>query len=243
MSPGATVFRRPSNSSAVSGRWPGLSPVMAQAAQKVMSNKTPDPNKFFTRPHVFFHRVDYAAVGQTSLNLFNVSPAPSVCNLPVQGTIQQETFFKLEHIRVIPQTGIAGANAYTRVAAGSQIAAAVTPLTVGEELRTILEGGSLTINVGDKRICDSIYGLTKFPAGGGLNFNSALSGTAAAAEVIHFNNGTPDSGNGFMFRPGFAILPGKPISGQLTWQAALAVTTLFVLRVELCGLLVSPSNN
>lgn len=225
------------------GAWPGLSAEMQMAASAIYAGQGVDPNKFTVTPTTFYHRQDYAAAGQTQLNLFNVAPAPFICNLPIQGTIQNETFFRLDCVRVVVQTGITAAATYTRAANGAQIAATVNPLTVGEEIRTIMEGGALTISVGDKKIVDGVYGLTKFPAGGGLNFSPALSGTAAAAEVIQFNNGVPDSSNGYWFRPGFGVLPGKPITGSLNWQAALAVTTVFQIRVELCGLLVRPSNN
>lgn len=221
--------------------WPGLSGTMQGAAASIYAYEGVDPNKFFVRPVTYFHRVEYPTAGQTTLNLFNVAPAPFTCNLPVQGTIQNDTALRVDCVRVKFITGMTNAGA--RAANGAQIAATVNPSVVAEELRTIAENAALTIKVGDKNLVDSVLGLDKFPAGGGLSFSPALSGTAAAAQVVQFNNGTPDSANGYWLRPGFMILPGKPITGAINWQAALTVTTAFQIRVELCGLLVGPSNN
>lgn len=223
--------------------WPGLSSTMQQAAAAIYAYENADPNRFFVRPYTYYHRVDYATTGHTALNLFNVAPAPFTCNLPVQGTIQNETAFRVDCIRVKPITGMTTAGA--RAANGAQIAATANPTTVAEELRTIIENGALTIKIGDKLLVENVLGLEKFPAGGGVALNAALANTNTSTvnQALQFNNGAPDTANGYWLRPGFMLLPGKPITGQLTWQAALTVTTAFQIRVELCGLLVSPANN
>lgn len=227
------------------GAWPGLSNEMQQAAGAIYAGQGVNPNKFFVRPHAYFHRIDYAAAGAATLNLFNVNPAPFVCNLPIQGTIANETAFRLDCVRVRPITGIVSVSNYTRAAGGSQLGANLTAFPNAEEVRTIMENGALTISVGDKNIVDNQFDLTRFPAGRGFSMSTAAATTTGStnAEAAQFSNGQPDSSNGQWWRPGFMILPGKRIQGQIVWPGTLAVTTGFQIVVELCGLLVSPSNN
>lgn len=240
--------------------YPGLSPAMSQAFDLVMKGQQPDPNKFFTRRTKFYHRMDYATGGQAQLQFFNVAPSKWICNLPLQSQLAQEQAFKLEKIRIWPETGITAAATFTRAAAGSMIggvAAAATgvatistQITVAEELRTIFLGGAFTLRVGDKNVVDAMYSLNSFPQGGGMKLdggfgvdsNSSTTGFNYDAALV-LNNGDASVSNTYDLKPAYPILPGKTIYGLMEWQAALAVTTAFVVRVELDGVLVSPANN
>lgn len=227
--------------------WPGLSGNASAAARTLMNGKVPNPSAWFARRKSFFHRIDYATGGQTSLQLFNVAPSNNVCNLPVQGSLGAETFFRLDSVHVIVQSGITAAATYTRAANGAQIlrgASGASVVTNTEEIRTILEGGSLTIKIGDKNVIDNEYDLTRFPGYNGFKVNSAAATTTSTMEVVSalFNNGCDNPDNCWKLKPYFPVLPQKTIRGELNWQAALAVTTAFVLRVELQGVLLTPSN-
>lgn len=225
--------------------YPGLSPRMSEAFDIVMQGKQPNPNQFFTRRHKFFHRVDYNTTGATAIQLFNVNPAKWICNLPVQGSIAVETAFKLEAVRIWAEVGITSAATYTRAAGGAQgAAAAVTNVTNFEEIRTIFQGGMFTLQIGDKKPVDQLYALQSFPQGGGMDAAPALSTTAGTTSmgVTAFNNGQAHALNVFQMKPPFPLLPGKVINGLLEWQAALAVTTAFIIRVELDGVLLTAAN-
>lgn len=242
--------------------WPGLSGAGSAAAQMVMAGKLPDPNKWNVRRHKFFHRVDYAAAGQTSIQLFsNVSPSKFICNLPVQGSLPAETFFKLEAVRVTPETGVTSAsnNAATTNAATTDAVnghqsisrAATAQSTVDtvagviEDLRQVFAQGILTIKCGDRKIVDEVYGLHNFPSGSQVTVDGSYGGTTTAnsnRETMLFQNGDPRNDNAWKLTPAFPILPQKQISGLLEWQAAFAVNDAFVLRVELEGVLLTPAN-
>lgn len=240
--------------------YPGLSQAMSAAADLVMKKQQPDPNRFHTRRHKFYHRVDYVTGGQASLSFFNVAPAKWICNLPLQGNLAQEQFFRLDAVRVWAETGITAAATYTRAAAGANIAgsaAAATGVTTtqvqlanAEELRTIFQGGMLTVNIGDKKPLDQIYSLNSFPQGGGSDVAAALAAASNSATTafnyeasVVVNNGSPSVANVYSLNPPFPVLPGKVISATMEWQAALAITTAAIIRVELDGVLCSPANN
>lgn len=231
------------------GSWPGLSDLMQDAASAIMNGRTPDPNRFNTRKHIFYHRQNYATAGTSSIKFFsNVAPEDHICNLPTQGMLGAETFFRLEAVRFKVETGVTSAANPARVAAGAQATSGATTNTVLpmiEELRTILQQGLVFLRVGDRKVVDGVHGMDRFPQGTGVDAVAAIatnSATTLATHMALLANGQPHVGNAFILNPKFALLPQKPIDLELRFQALMTVTTQFVLKAELEGTLVTPGN-
>lgn len=231
------------------GTWPGLSDQMQEAASFIMNGRTPNPNVFNTRKHIFYHRADYATGGATSFKFFsNVAPSDHVCNLPTQGMLGAEMFFRLEVIRFKVETGVTSVANPTRVGAGAQATSHATNNTVLpmiEELRTILQQGLIFLRVGDRKVVDGVHGLDRFPQGSGVDAAAAVatnSATTLATHMALLNNGQAHVSNGYVLNPKFALLPQKIIDMEVRFQAAMTVTTAFVLKAELEGTLVTPGN-
>lgn len=252
---------RPVQSFKPAATWPGLSPEGTQAAQQVMAGRIPNPNRWRTRKHKFYHRIDYPAAGAVSLSLFNVQPTDFICNLPVSQQLGAEQFFKATCVRIVPETGITSAsngtllsNAAAQTAANNHQSTYRTALPATndsvpqmiEDLRQVFSAGALTIKVGDQPLVDNQVGLHNFPAGSMPFASGAYAGTTTANTTfltMLFNNGDPSNLNGWFLSPAVPILPQKRISGSINFQTAVPVSQAFVLRVEIEGTLLVPANN
>lgn len=260
MPPAAAPMIRAPRPAQARAQWPGLSVPGTAAANDVMNGRLPDPNRWRVRRHKFYHRVDYAAAGATSIQLFNVAPSDFICNMPAQGQLGAEQFFKTMAIRIVPETGITSAangatttNAVgTDAANGHQSTTRTSALTtvdtvagVLEDLRQVFAAGSLTIKYGDQPVVDAQFGLHNFPAGSMPTADLAYSaGQAANTTLLSaiFKNGEASNTNGWFLTPAVPLLPQKPVRGELRWQTAVAVSDAFVLRIELEGILLTPAN-
>lgn len=230
--------------------WPNLSMAMTVAAQELMNRRLPDPNKFRVRPHIFYHRVDYPSAGTAAqLQFFNVQPAQFITNLNGAQGLPSDTFFRMDSVRIAFEPGTTSSATYSALAATALSTAGVSTNTVApivELLRLIIQGGAVTLKIGDFVAIDGIYSLSRFPMGptglaGSVGF-STNSATTLKTDVALVANGDGSVDGVYSFPYGFPVLPGKQISGFLQWQAALALGAVCPIRYELCGQLLSPAN-
>lgn len=227
-----------------------VNPIVRAAAEAYVSNGiVPDKKSgVFARRHRFFHRVDYVAAGQGTLTFFNVGYTRWVCNLPQAGYLPNNMAFVVEAVHLKPQTGITSAATFTRAAGGAQSNMTAAPaVNTGpafnfEEIRTILEGGLVNFQVGERKLIADCYGCENLPAGSGLQAMPAVatnSATAVNTLVVPFNNGAPIPNLGWVVTPKYEFYSDSQIQLTIDWQAALAVTTAFVIKAEIEGVLIS----
>jgi len=223
------------------GTWPQLTPETAAAFMQVFRGIAPNPTKYLVVESNYYHRVAYAAAGQTSLTFFNVSYNDGVCNL--QGnTVPTERPFWLKKIRITQQDiTAAGAVQASNAAEAFQFGATASitiPLNVPrlEAMRTALMAGRVSLRVGDLEVVNA-YSLYRFPSGGGPNADMSLSTATTATSLagISLNNGIPAVFNQYVLEYPIPVLPGVPITFNLNWASALAVTGGFTLMAELAG--------
>ncbi len=234
-------------------RWPGLSQTMADAADQVMRGIYPNPNRIFTRPVIYHHRVDIQATAGSAINLnnrfFNVSPSDFICNLPDNAKLPNDMFMKLVGVRIVPEIGKTGAASAAVDADGALATSAAATNTVVpllEIIRQIMEGGKVSLRIGDKDLIKDCYGLTRFPQGPGLSVDGALatnSATTLAMQIALLRNGGPGD-QFFPVAPAFGILPGKTIDGRVDFQTAITgpANAILTLRMELVGVVISAAN-
>lgn len=222
----------------VANQWPGMTRDTSKQFTRVMKGLGVDrPNQFGQITQRYYHIVDYPTTGSTLFTFFNVNASEHVCNLP-NGTLPDERPCALVGISIawldFTAAGVRSGNQFS--------AAATTPITRAEEVRTILQGGLLQVRVADRLILDA-KDLTQFPQDGGFFCPTAYELGAATAAAVPFTNGMPVSGNYFKFRAPYALLPGKKVDVQIKYPSALTVTTAGAIKVTLIGEAVVPLNN
>jgi hypothetical protein len=225
--------------------WPGMSPETSRQFTRLGANlPVDDVNKFVQTHKRYYHVVDYATTGHTSLTFFNAPKQDHICNLQ-NGSIPEEQPVWCTGLCVTWQDLTAlssGSPSVTRSGVFSS-ASATTPFTRAEEVRTILQAGSLYLQISGREVLD-VQDLTHFPSDGGA-FAPATSISFAAATNAGSSillNGAPIAGNRFRFTAPWAILPGQVVKCVLSWQTALSVSTAGRFKVELVCEQVSPRN-
>lgn len=238
-------------SSAPAQSWPGLSPAMSAAAKMLMERKLPDPNRFRVRPHTYFHRLDYPNGGTASpLNFFNVQPTQFICNLNGGSGLPNDTFFRLDNVRIAFEPGVTAAATFTANASSALLTAGATTNTVAafvEALRVVVQGGLVNLKIGDFVAIDGVPSISRFPQGApgvsGSVGSSTNSATTLKTDMALVSNGNGGLDAVYSFPYGYPVLPGKQIAGSLLWQAALTLGAFTVpIRYELNGQLLSPAN-
>ncbi|MCK4872614.1 MAG: hypothetical protein KAS72_07805 [Phycisphaerales bacterium] len=195
--------------------------------------------KPMSRHWQYFHWLEYAAAGHTSLTWFNVPRTKYVTNLPQAGSIDGGTVFALQGVKCIFQTGtdILGA----AVAAGVQSsAAATTALTNAEEVRSLMECNcEVKLTVADWTVLHTTT-LAQLASGGGVTIAGGCG--PATGSLAKIGNGAAINMNGWRMKPkGFPILPNQAIALNVEWPAAQTVTGKFLLGFLLDGTLVTKS--
>lgn len=221
--------------------WPGLSPATAQEFSRIGQGlPILNVNKFYQEHSRFYAVQDYGTAGHTSLTFFaNQQAQDGVCNLG-QGEISIENPFWLTGICITFQDLTA---AGARSGAQADAAAAGTPLTRFEQIRTILQAGLLKLQIAGRPVFER-QDLTGFPQDGGYVASTALNTFAAAtnSSLVACTNGVPLAGNRFQFTKPLAVLPQKRVRVDCLWQSALSITTAGRLKVELVGETLKPLN-
>lgn len=230
---------------AAASGWPGMSPdTSAEFTRIGMGLPVSNANKFVQATKRFYHVVDYATGGHTSLTFFNSPKIDHICNLQ-NGSIAEEQPVWLTGVCVTWQDLTALSSGSPSVArSGVQLnGAAITSIARAEEVRTILQAGLLNLQISGREVLD-VQDLTHFPSDGGFFVPSAFVSyaSATAGSAAPFCNGFPVVGNRFKLTSPWAILPGQLVKCVLGWQTALSVTTAGRIKVELVCEQVSPRN-
>lgn len=218
--------------------WPGLSGETDKQFTLLYQRKQISAIQQYAQRHErYYHVVDYATTGHTSLTFFNVGATNDVCNMN-NGEVPTERPMLLTGLCITPQD-LTSAGARS----GAQYATSAAPLTRYEEWRSILQAGRVVISIADRPIFEA-QDLTHFPSDGGLCNFSAVStqATAALGSLVSYNNGAPIAGNRHRFPAPWPILPQKKITVTLYWSQVLTITTAGRIKVELVGESVAPLN-
>ncbi len=185
-------------------------------------------------PGEFYHRQTYAAAGQGSLTFWsNAQAQPIISNWPSAGLPSAKPFVLMGLRFCYDPLDSAGARISNQVG----LAASASPITNGEELRTIFAGGIVDFSVLNQKKVDGVFGLNRFPQGAGSSFDvaSATTATTTTYNAASFTNGVPMKGNEWRFPVPMVIGPNTTISSTVTWPTVLSVTAAFTLRAEMFG--------
>lgn len=229
---------KPSTAARIANVWPGMT--LATSVQFTRIGRglpISRPNQFAQIHARYYHVVDYPTTGASIFNFFNQGASEGVTNLN-NGLVPDERPFWLTGVCVTVQDlTAAGADS------GAKYAATAAPLTRAQEINQILSSGLFQLRVSDRMILD-VQDLTHFPSDGGVFVGSNVStqATAALGSAVWWNNGSPMAGNRFRLPAPYPILPGKPISAQIKFQALKTITTAARVKVELVGESIMPLN-
>jgi hypothetical protein len=191
----------------------------------------------------YWHRVAYGSAGTAgTISFFNVAKTPYVTNFPQAASLPANFAFMLSSICFKLYQGIDITGARVAGGAASSVSSGA-PLTLAEEMRTILENGVVNFAISDRPVLDNIYGLDAFPSGRGIDVQPTIAttaGTTTTGAAIS-NNGAPLWANRMTWGTPYPILAGQSLRLDVTWQNALSMTGGGVLMAELVGDLVLPA--
>lgn len=219
----------------------------ANAFNLVGNGWTPNRNIYLSGRHQLYHRIDVPSDGSTEFKFFNVIEQTFISNLPM-GKLDDETGVWLSGLSISIETGrnVAGV---ADAGGGDQVVAGSTAIDLAEWLREMIDGGLVTLVIGDRRYVQD-YGVKRFPASGGANLAGGFGVTTTASattiqdQALMVNNGVPHTDNRYSFRPLIPLLPGKRLSLTIKYPVAIAPPsdTSAVIMCEFDGMIVKPSN-
>lgn len=227
------AVRAAAAATAAANIWPGVTAETAQEFTRIGRGlPVAQPNKFYQREERYYHVLDYATTGHTTLTFFSTAnQQDGVCNLN-RGEVPTERPCWITGIGITPQDlTAAGARS------GAQLtASAITAFARAEEIRTILQAGLLKLMIADRPVHEA-QDLTQYPQDGGFSVGatSIAFATATNASAVPFTNGVPIAGNRMRFQAPIPLLPGKQVRLDLLWSQVLTVTTAFRIKVTLFG--------
>ena len=225
---------------------------MSDAFARVGRGERLNDNAFFVRKHTFFDRVSIPN-GSTTTNATFFTGAYSRFYRNINnGLVTADQAMWVQTLKFVPEINVtyssgAAISGGSPIYGGATVASGISPLTQAAEIHRAIQGGVISFKIGDRNWIDGLYGLSSFPAGPQPTiegFASVVSagGTLAAERVASLlvnGNAATDAKWALGQIP---LLPQKPFSVSVDWQADIQPTVGWVLRCEVEGVLVSASN-
>lgn len=207
-------------------------------------------NTYFARPHIFWHRValpDTAGASPGELTFFNANKSRGITNLTTAGRLGTNNLFSLQKIGVIIQQGFdIDKNAEATQANYTEAATLATDSAgeVSESIRKLYDNGVVNMRVGNRVVCDDIYGVHNFPWGADARYVAGHTmddaTLAVASQVMQVRTGAGSTQDGYWFENPVAIYPDRNFDLTIDWSLhSIDTYADLVVMVGLFGMLMT----
>lgn len=231
---------------------PQLSNRISQVLEHVLAGRAPawSPD-VIVMDGEFMHRQAFGTTAAQQYSFFNVAEQRFVTDLPGNGSgLPNDYVLIYTGVSFDITTGIDGGAGAAADTDGSQFTqstqeahpgTAQFPFVTAEQVRRILNSPAY-VELSAGGLIDRFVGLTRAPAGGGVQVDVAIGATTTAGNsftAAKVNNGSPVFNNIRRVRPQL-ILPGRPIKLTVDFPSAYALTANGVFTARLHGTLIRP---
>jgi hypothetical protein len=221
---------------------------MSNAFAAVGRGERVNDNAIFVRKHTFFDRISVPNGSTTTNATFFTGAFSRFYRNVNNGLVNADSAMWVQTLKIIPEVNVtyasgAAITSGAPIVSGTSGAPAVSVLTQAAEIHRAIQGGVVTFKIGDRNWVDNLYGCSSFPAGPQPTIEGFAATTTATVErvaaLLVNGNASTDAKWALGQIP---LLPQKPFSVIVDWQADIQPTVSWVLRAEVEGVLVSAAN-
>ena len=222
---------------------------MSNAFAAVGRGERVNDNAIFVRKHTFFDRISVPSGSATTNATFFTGAFSRFFRNVNNGLVNADSAMWVQTLKLIPEVNVTYASGAaitngTPIVGSATAANAVSVMTQAAEIHRAIQGGVVTFKIGDRNWVDNLYGCASFPAGPqptieGFATSTTTGPTERIAALLVNGNAATDAKWPLGQIP---LLPQKPFSVIVDWQADIQPTVSWVLRAEVEGVLVSAAN-